>query len=87
MIQISVTRGLVQLKRLEEKIQRDIRMISEFVTVNKVQEKNVLNGTMILWLVYYEKTDWQERIIAFDRIISNCDYSRKTRQQLSPEKE
>ena len=46
MIQISVTRGLVQLKRLEEKIQRDIRMISEFVTVNKVQEKNVLNGTM-----------------------------------------
>ena len=60
MIQISVTRGLVQLKRLEDKIQRDIRMISEFVTVNKVQENNVLNGTMTR-KQYNEhvKTKWQ----------------------------
>ena len=60
MIQISVTRGLVQLKRLEEKIQRDIRMISEFVTVNKVQEKNVLNGTMTKKQYNeYVQTKWQ----------------------------
>ena len=60
MIQISVTRGLVQLKRLEEKIQRDIRMISEFVTVNKVQEKNVLNGTMTKkHYNEYVQTKWQ----------------------------
>ena len=60
MIQISVTRGLVQLKRLEEKIQRDIRMISEFVTVNKVQEKNVLNGTMTKnQYNEYVQTKWQ----------------------------
>ena len=60
MIQISVTRGLVQLKRLEEKIQRDIRMISEFVTVNKVQENNVLNGTMTKKQYNeYVQTKWQ----------------------------
>lgn len=60
MIQISVTRGLVQLKRLEEKIQRDIRIISEFVTVNKVQEKNVLNGTMTKKQYNeYVQTKWQ----------------------------
>lgn len=60
MIRISVTRGLVQLKRLEEKIQRDIRMISEFVTVNKVQEKNVLNGTMTKKQYNeYVQTKWQ----------------------------
>lgn len=60
MIQISVTRGLVQLKRLEEKIQRDIRMIPEFVTVNKVQEKNVLNGTMTKKQYNeYVQTKWQ----------------------------
>ena len=60
MIQKSVTRGLVQLKRLEEKIQRDIRMISEFVTVNKVQEKNVLNGTMTKKQYNeYVQTKWQ----------------------------
>lgn len=60
MIQISVTRGLVQLKRLEEKIQKDIRMISEFVTVNKVQENNVLNGTMTKKQYNeYVQTKWQ----------------------------
>ena len=60
MIQISVTRGLVQLKRLEEKIQRDIRMISEFVTVNKVQENNILNGTMTKKQYNeYVQTKWQ----------------------------
>lgn len=60
MIQISVTRGLVQLKRLEEKIQRDIRMIPEFVTVNKVQENNVLNGTMTKKQYNeYVQTKWQ----------------------------
>lgn len=46
MIKISVTRGLVQLKRLEERILSDIRQIDGLVIVNKAQEKNVLNGTM-----------------------------------------
>ncbi|MGL5348300.1 MAG: hypothetical protein ACRDA3_13200 [Peptostreptococcaceae bacterium] len=60
MIQISVTRGLVQLKRLEERIVKDIKQIDNFVIVNKVQEKNVLNGTMTK-AQYIEdvKRNWQ----------------------------
>lgn len=45
MVEISVTRGLVQLKRLDDRIAKKIKIISGFVISNKKKEKNVLNGT------------------------------------------
>lgn len=60
MIKISVTRGLVQLKRLEERINKDMQEIDSYVIVNKCNETNVLNGTMTKQ-VYIDtvKRKWQ----------------------------
>lgn len=45
MVEITVTRGLVQLKRLDDRIAKKIKEIKNFAISNKKKEKNVLNGT------------------------------------------
>lgn len=45
MEKISVTRALVQLKRIDARLEKKTRELSCLVTVNKKKEKNVLNGT------------------------------------------
>lgn len=57
MEKISVTRGLVQLKRLDKRIYDKMSDMSDFVTVNKVNSKKVLNGT-------YTKEDYVKKVKA-----------------------
>lgn len=44
-MQMSVTRGLVQLKRLEQRINKKINSMGSYVTYAKKSSKNVNNGT------------------------------------------
>lgn len=46
MIEISVTRGLIQLKRLEDRINKDIKEIDGYVIINKCNTDKVLNGSL-----------------------------------------
>ena len=43
-MQISVTRGLVQLKRLEQRINKKITELDIYTTANKINSKKVLDG-------------------------------------------
>ena len=44
-MEITVARGLVQLKRLDDRIKKSIKNINDFVVANKKRETSVLNGT------------------------------------------
>ena len=51
----TVSRGLIQLKRLDDRINKGISNIEKFVISNKKKENSVLNGT-------YTKNDYIEKI-------------------------
>ena len=51
----TVSRGLIQLKRLDDRINKGISNIEKFVISNKKKEDSVLNGT-------YTKNDYIEKI-------------------------
>lgn len=45
MEQLTITRALVQLKRIDSRLDKKISKVSDLVIINKKKEKNVLNGT------------------------------------------
>lgn len=56
-MKISVTRGLVQLKRLEQRIDKKTSKLDSFVTYSKKSSKNVLDGT-------YSKEEFTNKVRA-----------------------
>ena len=59
-MKITVSRGLVQLKRLDERIKKEIKNIDNFVIANKKKEDNVLNGTYSKEnFIKKVKSEWQ----------------------------
>lgn len=60
MIEITITRGLIQLKRLDSRIEKKIQDVRSYAVANKKKEKNVLNGTYTKDLYAKKiKSDWQ----------------------------
>ena len=77
----TVSRGLIQLKRLDDRINKGISNIEKFVISNKKKEDSVLNGT-------YTKNDYIEKQqTAFARAeqIWNGEKPYKVKEENSPE--